>query len=277
MELVVLGVIRKSNSSWACAIVLVDKPDGTKRLCIDFRRLNLIAEPTAYPLPRINDIFAVLHGARYFTSLDISKGFWQILIHPDDCHKTAFVTPFGQFEWTRLPMGLNSSPGVFQKVMTEILGGLIWVSCLVYIDDILIFTQTFEEHLIVLEEVFRRLAKANLKLRPSKCDFSRTQLKYLGHILNSRGIQVNPKQVEAVKERPEPTTVKEVESFLGKVNYYNRFIPDYSKVAAPLYNLKKKNVEWDFNQECKDAFETLKHHLITAPLLSLPDFTKESS
>jgi len=274
-ELVKLQVIRPSSSSWASAIVLVPKPDATRRLCMDFRNLNAIADSTAYPLPKITDIFAALHGAKYFTSLDISKGFWQIPIHPEDCHKTAFVTPFGQFEWTRLPMGLNSSPGVFQKVMTEILGGLIWVNCLVYIDDILIFTDTFEKHLEVLDDVLGRLTRAGLKLRGSKCEIARTQVKYLGHILNSSGIHVNPAQVEAVKAWPIPTCVKDVESFLGKVNYYNKFIPDYSKVAAPLFALKKKHAVWNFDEHCMKAFETLRDAICQAPVLALPNFDLE--
>ena len=242
---------------------------------MDYRRLNLIAEPAAYPLPRIDHIFSALYGSKYFTSLDVSKGFWQIPIDPADCYKTAFVTPFGLFEWTRLPMGLNSAPGAFQLVMNKVLGGLIWNHVLVYVDDVLVFTPTFEQHLMILKEVFRRLKKADLKLRPSKCAFAHTELKYLGHIINSHGIAVNPKQVAAVKQWPEPKCVKDVESFLGKVNYYNKFIPNFSKVATPLFGLKKKNAKFDFTPECRQAFEFLKDCLLKAPILVLPNFQLE--
>ena len=241
-ELKELGIIEDTNSSWAAPIVLVKKKDGTIRLCIDFRMLNQVAERSSFPLPKINEIFAALQGMRFFSSLDLAKGFWQIKIAEEDRHKTAFITPYGQYQFNRLPFGLNSAPGAFQAIMTRVLGDLLWINCVVYVDDILIFTETFEEHLEVIDKVLTRLEKANLKIKLEKCEFARTQLHYLGHVINSLGIATDPQKVEAVKNWAPPNNVKELEQFLGTVNYYSKFIPEYSNMAAPLFKLKKKNV-----------------------------------
>ena len=219
-ELLKHGIIEEKPSEWASPIVMVPKKDGSKRLCVDFRKINTVAKCPAYPIPKIQDIFNALQGSKYFTSIDLAKGFWQIGLSPDSQPKTSFTTCFGQYQFIRLPFGLNSSPAAFQSTMNKVLGGLLWNRCVVYIDDILIFTSSFTEHVSVLRQVLKRLTKYNLKANAKKCDFARTQLEYLGHVINSIGLAVNPKQVEAVKAWKFPNCVLEVERFLGKVNYY---------------------------------------------------------
>ena len=270
-----LGIIQRSHTAWASAIVLVAKKDGTKRLCIDYRPLNAIVPRSSFPLPKISDIFTVLKGKRFFTCLDLAKGFWQIRIADGDRQKTAFTTPFGLYEFTRLPFGLNSAPGVFQATMTRVLSDLLWTICVVYIDDILIYSDTWEEHLEAIDKVLDRLIKANLKIKLSKCEFGRTQLQYLGHIINSQGIATDPKKVEAIRLWAPPKTVKELEQFLGTVNYYAKFIPNYSHSASPLFQLKRKGVKWEFTEERMRAFNFLKEALCSAPVLRHPDFSRE--
>ena len=274
LELVRLGIIKRSKSAWASAIVLVNKKDGTKRLCIDFRPLNAVAERSSFPLPKIQDIFAVLSGKRWFSLIDIARGFWQIRVANESKPKTAFNTPFGQFEFNRLPFGLNSSPGYFQAAMTEVLADILWVNCCVYIDDILIFTETYEEHIEALDQVLTRLRRANLKIKLSKCEFAKTQLHYLGHVVNSQGLKPDPKKVEAVRSWDSPSCVKELEQFLGTANYYAKFIPDFSHTAAPLFALKKKKAKWRFGADELRAFEKLKEGLCGAPVLRHPDFSR---
>ena len=271
-----MGIISdEAESPWAAPIVLVKKKDGTIRLCIDYRLLNQVAARSSYPLPKINEIFAVLQDMRYFSSLDLAKGFRQIRVAEEDRCKTAFTTPYGQYQFNRLPFGLNSSPGAFQSVMTRALGDLLWTNCVVYVDDILIFTETIEQHRQVLHKVLQRLAKADLKIKLDKCDIARTQLQYLGHVINSQGISTDPKKVEAVRNWAPPSSVKEIEQFLGTVNYYSKFIKDFSNRSAPLNRLKRKGTTWDFNEECTQAFEDLKAALCTAPVLRHPDMSRE--
>ena len=275
-ELMRHGIIEEKPSEWASPIVMVPKKDGSKRLCVDFRKINTVAKCPAYPIPKIQDIFRILQGSKYFTSIDLAKGFWQIGLSPESQPKTSFTTCFGQFQFIRLPFGLNSSPAAFQSTMNNVLEGLLWNRCVVYIDDILIFTSSFEEHVTVLRQVLQRLTRFNLKANAKKCDFARTQLEYLGHIINSIGLAVNPKQVEAVRAWKFPNCVLEVERFLGKVNYYAKFIEDFAKLAKPLYDLTQKKATRFFPmKEHYCAFDELKDRLCQSPVLRHPDFEKE--
>jgi hypothetical protein len=273
-ELIAQDIIEPSMSPWASPIVYVKKKDGTWRLCVDFRKLNQIAKTCAYPLPRINDMLSIMSGSRFFTTIDLAKGFWQIGLDEESKEKTSFTTTFGQFQYKRLPFGLATAPGAFQKVLETVLAGLVWTKCLVYIDDILVFSVTWEDHLSTLSEVFQRLIKADLKIKLKKCEFARTECLYLGHILNSGGISPDPEKVSAIKELTPPTCIKEVETFLGKVGYYGRFIDHLSTIAKPLFDLKKKGAVWKFEEAELQAFEHLKRCLITAPVLRHPAFDK---
>jgi len=269
------GVIEPSLSDWAAPILMVKKKDGEWRLCVDFRKLNKIAKGCAYPLPRIQDIFTMLHRKKYFTTLDMLKGFWQIPLSEESKSKTAFTTVFGQWQFTRLPFGLASAPAAFQSIMNLVLSGLNWIHCMAYIDDILIFSETYEHHLETLNLVFDRLRYANLKLKVAKCEWARTELLYLGHVVNSLGIQADPKKVEAVKKLPPPRCVKDLETFVGKVTYYAKFIPDFSNIAKPLFDLKKKRKKWEFGPPELESFLMLRKLLCEAPILRHPDLLEK--
>ncbi|MGI9484275.1 MAG: reverse transcriptase domain-containing protein [Geminicoccaceae bacterium] len=269
------GIIEASDSPWAAPCLYVPKKDGTWRLCVDFRKLNEVVRPCVYPLPRIEDIFDTLEGHKYFTAIDLAKGFWQICLDEQSKHKAAFTTIYGQYQYRRLPFGLATSPGAFQKVMNTVLAGLNWVQCMVYLDDILVFSPTFDEQLSALDKVFSRLAEANLKIKLSKCEWARTELNYLGHVINSMGKAPDPRKAEAIKLLSAPNCVKDIESFLGKVGYYHKFIKDFSKLAYPLNRLKRKGVQWRWGPEEQEAFEQLRDQLCEAPVLRHPDFTRK--
>lgn len=266
------GVIRPSSSPWASPVVLVPKKNGQLRFCIDYRRLNAVTKKDVYPLPRIDDILDHLGKAKYFTSLDLASGHWQVKLAEESHQKSAFTTHCGLFEFIRMPFGLCNAPATFQRLMQVVLAGLDWNSCFVYLDDILIASKTFDEHMKHLREVFNRLRKATLRLKPKKCHILRSEVQYLGHVVSSKGIRPDPAKVEKVTSYTIPTNVSEVHRFLGLASYYRRFIPNFSKVASPLHALTKKNVEFLWTTECGNVFEQLKKALVTAPVLSYPIF-----
>ncbi len=262
------GIIRESTSDWASPVLLVSKPDGGVRLCIDYRRLNQVLKDDKFPMGRLDDLFDSLYGAEYFSKLDIQAGFYNFQIHPDDREKTAFIVHDGLYEFNRVPFGLRTSPAVFNRMMRKIFGKLIYDKCFIYVDDLLVFGKTFEDHLVSLKEVFTKLLANNLKLKPSKCSFGYTEVKLLGHIVGRNGICVDPEKVVAIQRLPIPTTPTEVKSVLGLASFYRRFIPHFSDISRPLTNLTKKEVKFVWTQTCQKAFEILKEKLITAPILT---------
>lgn len=266
-------IIQPSNSEWHSPVVLVKKKNSTYRFACDYRALNKITIPMSFPLPHIESVFDAIGEAKatYFTNLDLMSGFWQMELDEGSRQKAAFITQSGVYEWKRMPFGLQNSPISFQTLMANVLRGLNWKSVLVYVDDILIFSSSFEEHLKHLDQVFKRLKEANLKLQHTKCHFAVKKLKFLGHIISKNGIEVDPEKTKAMSEFPTPKTQKQVRSFLGMANYYRRFIPSFAKIATPLNALLSKEKKWDWTESCQNAFEILKDKLITAPVLSYPD------
>ena len=267
-------VIQVSTSPWSSPVVLVKKKDGTTRFCIDYRKLNAVTRKDSYPLPRIDDALDSLSGSKYFTTLDLQSGYHQVAMHPDSMEKTAFISHAGLFEYKVMSFGLCGAPPSFQRLMTRVLHGLDWKICLVYIDDVIIFAPTFEEHLSRLATVFERFREANLKLKPSKSHFARTSVNFLGFVVSSSGILPDPDKLEAVKSFPTPASVKEVRSFLGLCNYYRRFVENFAKIASPLNRLTRKNVPFVWDPDCETAFQDLKCRLCAPPILSYPDFTQ---
>ena len=274
------NVIQPSHSPWASPIVLVRKKDNTLRFCVDYRALNEVTKPDKFPIPRIDDLLDQLGKARYFSTLDLAAGYWQIQVDKTSQEKTAFVTHQGLFEFRVMPFGLTNAPSVFQRVMQQVLSGLNppdgreFVE--VYIDDVLIFSRTMEEHIDHLRQVLERLRKASLKLKPGKCHFLRQSLEYLGHIITPTGLKPNPKQLEAVQEFPVPNSVTQVRQFLGLTSYYRRFIKSFAEVASPLHSLTKKNAEFVWSKECQRAFDLFKQKLTTTPVLMYPNFERSS-
>ena len=271
------GIIKPSNSEWHSPVVLVRKKNNTFRFACDYRALNKITVPMSFPLPRLESVFDALGeaNANYFTSLDLMSGFWQMELDEESREKAAFITQRGVYEWTRMPFGLTNAPISFQTLMSRVLRGLNWKSVLVYVDDVLIFSKSFDEHLQHLEQVFQRLKQANLKLQPEKCHFAVRKLKFLGHVISRDGIEVDPEKTQAVSQVPIPKTQKQIRSFLGMANYYRRFIKDFSTIASPLNSLLQKDKRFQWDEQCQKAFDTIKAKLLTAPVLSYADPTKK--
>ena len=268
------GVVVPSNSPWSSPVVMVRKKDGTHRFCVDYRRLNAVTQADQFPIPRIDDLLDQLGKSKYFSTLDLASGYWQIRVHPNSQAKTAFATPSGLYEFKVMPFGLTNAPAVFQRLMQRVLMGLNPPEgpdmVTVYIDDILVFSRTLSEHLKHLQAVLERLKQAGLKLKPQKCHFIRKEVEYLGHILTPNGLKTNPRLVEAVLNFPEPKCVQQVRQFLGLSSFYRRFIPNFAKIAQPLHTLTRKGMEFSWHDTCQEAFTNLKHVLTQAPILSYP-------
>ncbi|KAJ9512911.1 hypothetical protein QJQ45_029113, partial [Haematococcus lacustris] len=275
-ELLDKGFIRPSTSPYASGVLLVRKKDGSFRMCIDYRPLNRLTIKNKYPLPRLDTLLDRLHGAKVFSKLDLRQGYHQIRVAPEDIHKTAFRTRYGHFEFTVLPFGLCNAPATFQRLMNDVLHDLLDDCVLVYLDDILIFSRTPQEHIAHLRRVLDLLRKHKLYAKLSKCEFGMDQTSFLGHIVSASGIACDPAKVAAVESWPIPTTVHDVRSFLGLANYYRRFVKDFSTIAAPLTALTRADghdkqgvVAW--GQAQQSAFDALKQALVSAPILIAPD------
>ena len=262
--------IKPSTSPWASPIVLVQKKDGSIRFCIDYRKVNEITRKDSYPLPRIDDSLDALNGSKWFSTLDLSSGYWQVEMHPSDAEKTAFVTSKGLFEFNVMPFGLVNAPATFERLMEAVLAGLHWKICLIYLDDIIVYADDFETHLKRLKEVFNRIKEAGLKLSPKKCKLLQEEVKFLGHIVSESGISTDPEKVRSVEKWPIPRNVSEVRSFLGTCSYYRRFIKGFADIARPLHQLTEKDVDFLWNENCQTAFECLKKALTESPILGYP-------
>ena len=279
-EMLKNSIIRTSTSQWNAPLLVVPKKaDSTGksrlRIVIDFRKLNDLTIGDSFPLPNIDEILDQLGNAKYFTTLDLASGYHQIPMAEHDKPKTAFSTPYGHYEYNRMPFGLKNAPATFQRLMNSVLTGMQGLRCLVYLDDIVIYGSSLKEHNKRLEEVLLRLREANLKLQPDKCEFLRKEVNYLGHIISEDGIAPDPGKLQAIKDFPEPRKVKDIQSFIGLAGYYRKFISDFSKIAKPMTKLTKKTEKFVWTTEQQIAFDTLKEKLMTAPVLQYPDFTQE--
>lgn len=265
------GVIEPCVSEFASNVVLAKKKDGTLRCCIDFRQLNDLTRKDAYPLPSTAQSLDALGGSKWFTTVDLRSGYHQLAMHPPDADKTAFITRRGVFKFRTMPFGLCNAVATFQRLMDLCLSGLNLDICLVYLDDVVVFSATPEQHLERLELVLQRLCAANLKLKPSKCSLMQTKITFLGHIISAEGIATDPEKTRLIAEWPAPTNLKLLRGFLGLAGYYRKFVEGFSRKAAPLNNLLKKNRSFNWTSECQTAFEELKLALTTPPVLALPD------
>ncbi|MEW8561290.1 MAG: reverse transcriptase domain-containing protein, partial [Candidatus Thiodiazotropha sp.] len=264
------GIIRKSTSPWASPICLVRKKSGKIRPCVDYRRLNAITTKDAFPIPRIADCLDAVAGATLFSSLDLTSSFHQVPIKSADIPKTAFCTKYGLYEYLTMPMGLTNSPAVFQRLMEIVLRGLQWHTCLIYLDDVLIFGSEFGEHMQRLDEVLSRIRDAGLKLKPEKCQLLQSSVNFLGHTISAEGILPNPENLAKVKQWPVPTTPTQVRQILGLGSYYRRFLKGYSDLVRPLTLLTHKNTPFVWTEQCQKSFETLKQRLIGSEIMAYP-------
>ena len=270
-ELLANGYIRPSISPWGSPVLFIPKKDGGLRMCIDYRALNKKTIKNQVPLPRIDEVWDQIGGSKFFTTLDLKEGYHQIRIREKDIEKTAFRTRYGQFEYLVTPFGLTGAPGCFQTLMNNIFRKYLDEFVLVYLDDILIYSKTWDEHLEHIESVLKILRENKIYAKKSKCFFGKSETEYLGHVISEKGIQVNPKKTNAISNWEKPSNVKEIQSFIGLCNYYRRFIENFAKIAAPLTNLTKKNVPFIWDHEQQQAFENLKNKLVNAPILKYAD------
>lgn len=267
-------VVERSYGEWNSPLTLVPKANGEVRLCLDSRRLNAVSKTDAYPLPYINYIIDNLRDAKYLTSLDLSAAYHQIPLHPDSKEKTAFTVPGrGLFHYNRMCFGLVGASATMQRLMDSLFAAEFDNKVFAYIDDIVICTSSFEEHVDILRRVYGKLKDANLTINMQKSQFCRSELKYLGYMVDRFGLRTDPSKVEVIMNFPIPREVKELKRFLGMAGWYRRFIKNFSQVARPLTRLTSKKCKFEWTPEANDAFNTLKSALITAPILKCPDFS----
>ena len=269
-EMLEQGVIEPSSSSWASPVVLVKKKDGSMRFCVDYRHLNDVTKKDAYPLPRLDDSVEAMSGAKWFSTLDLHSGYWQVEMDDKDKEKTAFVTRMGLYQFKVMPFGLTNAPATFERLMEMVLTGLQWQQLQVYLDDVIVFGCIFIIALYNLMCVFERFRKAKLKIKAKKCSLFQTRVAFLGHIVSRDGVSCDPEKLAVIRDWPHPETVTEVRSFLGFATYYRKFIPHFSTVAAPLTALTKKYAVFEWSKACELAFRRLQHSLMTAPVLAYP-------
>ncbi|QRW22878.1 Transposon Tf2-7 polyprotein [Rhizoctonia solani] len=269
------GLIRPSKSHYSSPVIFVPKKNGKRRMCIDYCALNANTVKNSYPLPLISNLIEKLRGAKCFTALDLKSGYNLVRIKEGDEWKTAFKTKYGLFEYLVMPFGLCNAPATFQHFMNDILRDILDVYVIVYLDDILIFSKSREEHVTHVREVLKRLQKHKLYCQLEKCRFFQDQVHYLGIIANGEGVCADPEKISKAVDWATPQTVKGVQEFLGFVNFYRRFIMNFSKLAYPLYQLLRKENPWKWGAEQQESFDNLKRALIESPVLIQPDVSKE--
>lgn len=289
-ELLDAGVIRESESPFSSPIVVVKKKNGQVRLCIDYRKLNLQTVKDAYALPRMDDTFTALSGSKWFSVLDLKSGYYQIEVDEDDKPKTAFVCPLGFWEFNRMPQGVTNAPSTFQRLMEKCMGDMNLKEVVVFLDDVIVFSKTLEEHEARLTKVLNRLKEYGLKLSPEKCKFFQSSVRYLGHVVSERGVETDPEKISALKTWPVPKHLKELKAFLGFCGYYRKFIKGYSSIMKPLNDLtsgyppsgkhsksKERGGQYYHPKEpflnrwtpaCQQAFELIKEKLTSSPVLA---------
>ena len=278
-ELLAAKQIRPSKSPWSFPVVLVRKrQDASLRLCVDYRRLNAVCKRDSFSLPRLDETMDALIGAKFFSKLDLKSGYYQIPMYEPHKERTAFSAgPLGFFEWNSMPMGTVNATATFQRLMQQCLGNMHLKECVVFLDDILVYSSTLQSHLQRLINVFQRLRDCGLKLKPSKCEFFKSHCKYLGHVVSAEGISTDPDKIATVRDWTVPTDAKQLASFLGFSGFYRRFVTGFSSIAKPLqdalkYADQKGKISW--SKAANDAFATLKQKLTSAPVLAFADYTK---
>ena len=260
------GLIKPSQSPWSSPVLLVKKRDGQYRFCVDYRNLNQITTKDSYPLPNIEDTVEQLGGSSYFSKLDLKNGYFQVRIAESDKPKTAFNTGRGLWEFNVLPQGLKNSPPSFQRILNNLLGNNRWSYCLIYLDDVVIYSKTFDKHCTHINEVLSTLNQANFQLNPSKCSFARNEIEYLGHSINHNGYKPLRDNIDAIMKTPNPRTARQVHSFLQMANFYRKFISNFTELTRPLRPFQKKHMKFYWGPTEQTAWDNLKQALTTPPV-----------
>jgi len=273
-ELLDKNFIRPSSSPWGAPVIFVEKKDGTQKMCVDYRSLNEVTIKNKYPLPRIEDLFDQLRGARVFSKIDLRSGYHQLKIIPSDIEKTAFTTRYGLYEYTVMSFGLTNAPAYFMYLMNKVFMEYLDKFVVVFIDDILVYSKDDQEHEEHLRLVLQKLRENQLYVKLSKCEFWLNEVSFLGHVIPDGGIAVDPGKVRDVLDWEPPQTVSEIRSFLGLAGYCHRFIENFSKIAKPLTSLLEKGMDFKWTDDCQNSFEELKKRLTTTPVLAMPDIHK---
>lgn len=268
------NIISPSNSPWASPVVIVKKSDGSPRFCVDYRRLNSITRKDVYPIPRIDDLLDRLHGSCIFSKLDLRSGYFQVPLAPCERPKTAFLTPDGLWQFNRLPQGLKNSPAVFQRLMNQTIGSLRWDVCLAYLDDLVVYSPSFDQHLLDVQRVCHVLHSANFKLNSDKCAFFRSEISFLGHKINAEGCSPTDDNTRSITQFPVPTSSKAAHSFLQMIGFYRKYIPRFAHISAPLNKFTRKGFPFVWTDVEQSAFDQLKQSLTSPAILVLPDPTK---
>ncbi|GKC71733.1 putative reverse transcriptase domain-containing protein, partial [Tanacetum coccineum] len=264
------GFIRPSSSPWGAPVLFVKKKDGSFRMCIDYRELNKLTVKNRYPLPRIDDLFDQLQGSSVYSKIDLRSGYHQLRVREEDIPKTAFRTRYGHYEFQVMPFGLTNAPAVFMDLMNRVCKPYLDKFVIVFIDDILIYSKNKEEHEEHLRLILELLKKEELYAKFSKCEFWISKVQFLGHVIDSKGIHVDPAKIESIKDWASPKSPTEIRQFLGLAGYYRRFIEGFSKIAKPMTKLTQKNVKFDWGEKEEAAFQLIKQKLCSAPILALP-------
>ncbi|GJW74646.1 putative reverse transcriptase domain-containing protein [Tanacetum coccineum] len=265
------GFIRPSSSPWGAPVLFVKKKDGSFRMCIDYRELNKLTVKNRYPLPRIDDLFDQLQGSSIYSKIDLRSGYHQLRVREEDIPKTAFRTRYGHYEFQVMPFGLTNAPAVFMDLMNRVCKPYLDKFVIVFIDDILIYSKNKQEHAEHLKLILELLKKEQLYAKFSKCEFWIPKVQFLGHVIDSQGIHVDPAKIESVKDWASPKSATEIRQFLGLAGYYRRFIEGFSKIAKPMTKLTQKKIKFEWSDKAEAAFQLIKQKLCSAPILALPE------
>ncbi|GJW35913.1 putative reverse transcriptase domain-containing protein [Tanacetum coccineum] len=274
-ELFDKGFIRPSSSPWGAPVLFVKKKDGSFRMCIDYRELNKLTVKNRYPLPRIDDLFDQLQGSSIYSKIDLRSGYHQLRVREQDIPKTAFRTRYGHYEFQVMPFGLTNAPAVFMDLMNRVCKPYLDKFVIVFIDDILIYSKDEKEHEEHLKAILELLKKEQLYAKFSKCEFWIPKVQFLGHVIDSRGIHVDPAKIESIKDWASPKTPTEIRQFLGLAGYYRRFIEGFSKIAKSMTKLTQKGIKFDWGEKEENAFQLIKQKLCSAPILALPEGSED--